>query len=142
MAEMSHAKIRINRAPGLPLRTAIVTERLGFGRATALTLGQAVAGLSAPASSPKSPVWWREIAHLGASVHPWWNSRRGRLAAEGEPSAPRAKAVSTRPVSHRFGLARHLLGRTGEAWSRSSVDTVERHGLPMHPMLRFVPLRG
>jgi hypothetical protein len=40
-------KIRINRAPVLTLWAAVVAERMGFDRATALTLGQAVAGLSA-----------------------------------------------------------------------------------------------
>src|SRR5512134_3082195 len=40
-------KIRINRAPVLTLWAAVVAERLGFDRATALTLGQAVAGMSA-----------------------------------------------------------------------------------------------
>ena len=39
--------IRINRAPVLTLWAAVVAERLGFDRPTALTLGQAVAGLSA-----------------------------------------------------------------------------------------------
>jgi hypothetical protein len=39
--------IRINRAPVLTLWAAVVAERLGFDRATALTLGQAVAGMSA-----------------------------------------------------------------------------------------------
>jgi len=39
--------IRINRAPVLTLWVAVVAERLGFDRDTALTLGQAVAGLSA-----------------------------------------------------------------------------------------------
>src|SRR4051812_9099429 len=39
--------IRINRAPVLTLWAAVVAERLGFDRATALTLGQAVAGISA-----------------------------------------------------------------------------------------------
>src|SRR5215211_592186 len=42
-------KIRINRAPVLTLWAAVVAERLGFDRDTALTLGQAVAGLSAHA---------------------------------------------------------------------------------------------
>jgi hypothetical protein len=42
-------KIRINRAPVLTLWAAVVAERLGFDRPTALTLGQAVAGLSAHA---------------------------------------------------------------------------------------------
>jgi hypothetical protein len=39
--------IRINRAPVLTLWAAVAAERLGLGRATALTLGQVVAGLSA-----------------------------------------------------------------------------------------------
>jgi hypothetical protein len=39
--------IKINRAPVLTLWAAVVAERLGFDRATALTLGQVVAGLSA-----------------------------------------------------------------------------------------------
>ena len=41
------ATIRINRAPVLTLWAAVVAERLGFDRDTALTLGQAVADLSA-----------------------------------------------------------------------------------------------
>src|SRR5215208_1521801 len=48
MAEAGE-KIRINRAPVLTLWA--VAERLGFDRATALTLGQAVAGLSAYAKA-------------------------------------------------------------------------------------------
>src|SRR3954462_1601746 len=49
IARMADAdgNIRINRAPVLTLWAAVVAERLGFDRATALTLGQAVAGLSA-----------------------------------------------------------------------------------------------
>src|SRR3954470_14971380 len=39
--------VRINRAPVLTLWAAVVAERLGFDRDTALTLGQAGAGLSA-----------------------------------------------------------------------------------------------
>jgi hypothetical protein len=39
--------IRINRAPVLTLWAAVVAERLGFDRDTALTLGRAVAGLNA-----------------------------------------------------------------------------------------------
>ena len=41
--------IRINRAPVLTLWAAVVAERLGFDRDEALTLGRAVAGLSAQA---------------------------------------------------------------------------------------------
>jgi hypothetical protein len=39
--------IKINRAPVLTLWATVVAERLGFDQDTALTLGQAVAGLSA-----------------------------------------------------------------------------------------------
>jgi hypothetical protein len=43
------ATIRVNRAPVLTLWAAVVAERLGFDRDEALTLGRAVAGLSAAA---------------------------------------------------------------------------------------------
>jgi hypothetical protein len=44
---MPTATVQVNRAPVLTLWAAIVAERLGHGRATALTLGKAVAGLNA-----------------------------------------------------------------------------------------------
>ncbi len=43
------AKVTINRAPVLTLWAAVVAERLGFEADTALTLGKAVAGLTAQA---------------------------------------------------------------------------------------------
>ena len=46
--------IKINRAPVLTLWAAVVAERLGFDRPTALTLGQAVAGSSAYAKGVSS----------------------------------------------------------------------------------------
>ena len=39
--------VQVNRAPVHTLWAAVVAERLGYGRATALTLGKAVAGLNA-----------------------------------------------------------------------------------------------
>jgi len=44
---MKKQLIQINRAPVLTLWAAIVAERLGYDRSTALTLGKAVAGLNA-----------------------------------------------------------------------------------------------
>lgn len=44
---MTDVRLTINRAPVLTLWAVVVAERLGFDRATALTLGQAVASLSA-----------------------------------------------------------------------------------------------
>lgn len=40
-------KVQVNRAPVLTLWAAVVAERLGHSRATALTLGRALAGLNA-----------------------------------------------------------------------------------------------
>ena len=44
---MAKKKIKINRAPVLTLWGAVVAERLGHDKETALTLGKAVAGLNA-----------------------------------------------------------------------------------------------
>jgi hypothetical protein len=44
---MAARKVKINRAPVLTLWAAVVAERLGYSRETALTLGKAVAGLNA-----------------------------------------------------------------------------------------------
>lgn len=44
---MANKKIKINRAPVMTLWAAIVAERLGYDKETALTLGKAVAGLNA-----------------------------------------------------------------------------------------------
>ena len=41
------AKVQVNRAPVLTLWAAVVAERLGYDRDTALTLGRGVAGLNA-----------------------------------------------------------------------------------------------
>jgi hypothetical protein len=44
---MKPATVAVNRAPVLTLWAVVVAQRLGHGRATALTLGKAVAGLNA-----------------------------------------------------------------------------------------------
>ncbi len=46
---MTEDLVAINRAPVLTLWAAVVAERLGYSRETALTLGKAVAGLNAQA---------------------------------------------------------------------------------------------
>ena len=60
---MALSSVSINRAPVLTLWAAVVAERLGYGHATALPLGKAVAGLNAQAKgrslgifgAPKGP---------------------------------------------------------------------------------------
>jgi len=84
IARMTDAdgNIRINRAPVLTLWTAVVAERLGFDRDTALTLGQAVAGLSAYAKG----------VSLGIITQPWPGLRRRTILPiiTAAASAPRA----------------------------------------------------
>lgn len=73
---MPAAPILINRAPVLTLWAAIVAERLGHPRATALTLGKAVAGLNAQAKGQR----------LGVFEKP---------KREAKPAAARAKRVES-----------------------------------------------
>jgi hypothetical protein len=47
MSDSGRRTIKVNRAPVLTLWAAVVAERLGFDRGEALTLGRAVAGMSA-----------------------------------------------------------------------------------------------
>jgi hypothetical protein len=54
---MSNKKIKINRAPVLTLWAAVVAERLGYGKDTALTLGKAVAGLNAQSKGRKLGIY-------------------------------------------------------------------------------------
>src|SRR5262245_18256949 len=46
---MTAHRIKINRAPVLTLWASVVAERLGYDRLAALSIGKAVAGLSAQA---------------------------------------------------------------------------------------------
>jgi hypothetical protein len=74
---VSHADylIKVNRAPVLTLWAAVVAERLGFDCDTALTLGQAVAGLSAHAKGMSLGI---------IELKPDLVRERGERLAEGE----------------------------------------------------------
>ncbi|MGB8984030.1 MAG: hypothetical protein WCC12_19325 [Anaerolineales bacterium] len=54
---MAKKKIKINRAPVLTLWAAVVAERLGYDKETALTLGKAVAGLNAQSKGRKLGIY-------------------------------------------------------------------------------------
>ncbi|HET9914812.1 MAG TPA: hypothetical protein VFQ13_23170 [Anaerolineales bacterium] len=54
---MAKKKIKINRAPVLTLWAAVVAERLGYEKETALTLGKAVAGLNAQSKGRKLGIY-------------------------------------------------------------------------------------
>ena len=83
---MADGKIRANRAPVLTLWAAVVAKRLGFDHSIALTLRQAMAGLSAHAKGVSldivehKPDQVRERVEL-AAAHSWadLNQRGFRL---------------------------------------------------------------
>jgi hypothetical protein len=54
---MANKKIKINRAPVLTLWAAVVAERLGYEKETALSLGKAVAGLNAQSKGRKLGIY-------------------------------------------------------------------------------------
>lgn len=58
---MANQKIKINRAPVLTLWAAVVAERLGYDKATALTLGKAVAGLNAQSKGRRLGIYEEKL---------------------------------------------------------------------------------
>ncbi len=54
---MANERISINRAPFLTLWAAVVAQRLGFDEDEALTLGKAVAGLTAQAKGRRLGIY-------------------------------------------------------------------------------------
>lgn len=54
---MANKKVKVNRAPVMTLWAAVVAERLGYSRETALTLGKAVAGLNAQSKGKRLGIY-------------------------------------------------------------------------------------
>ena len=145
-------RIRINRAPVLTLWAAVVAERLGFDRATALTLGQAVAGLSAHAKGvalgiiePRPELVRERGAALGEgeALHvdllgravPVVRTAAGlRAVSKGKPGDPaRIEAY----LAARFGaqLAAARAAMSGLAAAHEPAD-LQRHGFRLYERFR------
>lgn len=114
---MTPATVSINRAPVLTLWASIVAERLGHGRATALTLGKAVAGLNAqskgrrlgiydaaePEPHAKAPRKTAKTVSLLGRLVPVVETDGGlRAAVKDQPENP---ASVERYLSQKFGAA-------------------------------------
>lgn len=117
-----HATLRINRAPVLTLWAAVVAERLGMPHDTAMTVGQAVAGLTAHAKGvrlgiyapseerphepvppmPKGATKVHDVALLGRRIHVADTASGQRAVAKGELVKPEA-------------VEKYLKGKFGEA---------------------------
>jgi hypothetical protein len=63
---MGTTTVLVNRAPVLTLWAAIVAERLGHPRATALTLGKAVAGLNAQSKGRRLGIFEEATPECGS----------------------------------------------------------------------------
>src|SRR5512136_1072844 len=69
--------IKINRAPVLTLWGAVVAERLGYNHDEALTLGKAVAGLTAQSKGQRLGIYTKAEAEL--------DEKSGKKAKERKP---------------------------------------------------------
>jgi hypothetical protein len=144
--------IRINRAPVLTLWAAVVAERLGFDRNTALTLGQAVAGLSAYAKGVSlgiiepQPDLVRERARqlgegeqlhvglLGRAVPVEQTSEGLRAVSKGKPGNP---AQIENYLAGKFG-ADLAAARAAMEELAAGIEPVElqRHGFRLYERFR------
>jgi hypothetical protein len=71
--------IQVNRAPVLTLWAAVVAERLGHDRKTALTLGKAVAGLNAQSKGRRLHIFEAPVpAKEAEAAGPGAGRRRSR----------------------------------------------------------------
>ena len=136
---MADSVVTINRAPVLTLWGAVVAERLGFDRDSALTLGKTVAGLNAQAKGRALGIFTpREtqakgtgevgetfrIELMGREV-PCTNTGEGlRAVTKGKPVEP-AKVVEY--LKKRFGdsldEARDAMERLAASWDEDDLET-------------------
>lgn len=116
---MAPDRISINRAPVLTLWAAVVAERLGFDRKEALSLGKAVAGLTAQSKGRRlgiftpSPEAVRKAREQKRGKELWVDILGRHVPAINTPEGVRAvnKAKPVEPAS----VERYLEGKFGEA---------------------------
>jgi len=123
--------IRINHAPVLALWAAVVAQRLGHDRETALTLGQALAGLNAHAKGVRLGTYARTPADVADARHATRTAMKGlteaellgrRIPAVKTPDGLRALAKDA-PLSP-ASVERYLRGKFGDAFDevRTEMD--------------------
>jgi len=115
---MAQDRILINRAPVLTLWAAVVAKRLGFDRKEALSLGKAVAGLTAQSKGRRlgiftpSPDAVRKAREQKRAKEFWVEILGRHVPAINTPEGIRAvnKAKPVDPVA----VERYLEGKFGE----------------------------
>jgi len=116
---VSQTRILINRAPVLTLWAAIVAERLGFDREEALSLGKAVAGLTAQRKGRRLGIFAPtpealKKARKEKRAKELWIELLGRhVPAINTPDGIRA-VNKAKPVDP-GGVERYLEGKFGDA---------------------------
>jgi hypothetical protein len=116
---MPHDRILINRAPVLTLWAAVVAERLGFNREEALSLGKAVAGLTAQSKGRRLGIFTPtrdavKKARAQKRAKEFLVEILGRhVPAINTPEGIRA-VNKAKPVDHAV-VERYLEGKFGEA---------------------------
>jgi len=131
--------IRINRAPVLTLWAAVVAERLGSPWETALTCGQAVAGMTAHAKGVRLGIYApsEEHPHEPAQLAPAGATGAVRtlpLLGRKVPVVPTKdglRAVSKGEVAKPESVARYLANRLG--------DQLEPTRAAMHRLATSLP---
>ncbi len=137
---MTDKKIKINRAPVLTLWAAVVAERLGYDKDTALTLGKAVAGLNAQSKGRRLGIYEEKtedekkegrkkgtdvkmefIELLGRGVPAVKTSRGLRAAIEGEEIDPQ-------------GVEKYLKQKFGDGLdeTRAAMEKLAKAYTPKH----------
>jgi hypothetical protein len=146
--------LRINRAPVLTLWAAVAAERLGMPREAALTVGQALAGLTAhskgvrlgiyappgerlreaPPPLPRGVANVRDIHLLGRLVHVADTADGPRAIAKGEVVKPEAV---DRYLRNKFGDALDAVRAEMEHLASSiPPDQLNREGFHLYEQFR------
>ena len=147
--------LRINRAPVLTLWAAVVAERLGSPRETALTLGQAVAGMTAHAKGARLGIYAQAEEHpheppppkpegaTGAARHLFLLGRNVPVV----PTKDGLRAVSKGEIAKPESVARYLAGKFGDQFeparaamqrlaARLSVDELNEQAFQLYERFR------
>lgn len=120
---MTREVVQVNRAPVLTLWAAVVAERLGYDEEAALSLGRALAGLTAQAKGQRLGIY--KPAEKGPPKKPrvgeeFWVELLGRPIPVVQTSRG-VRAVSGACPIEPEGVERYLEGKFGEA-----LETVRR----------------
>jgi hypothetical protein len=126
--------VRVNRAPVLTLWGAVVAERLGYDRATALTLGKAIAGLNALAKGRRLGLYHetpeddrKRRARARAKAGVTWVELMGRRLPVAQ-TGKGLRAVRDRTPQDPAAVERYLEGKLGDslAAARASMTALAR----------------